>query len=113
MDTYFEQFIGDTRHFNIWRDNRIEVLLKEAGCFLDNDGRVSYSMDSRGIIHVASYMYDSDEMYKMLRNLPDKYGVYDIGNGHSRQMGWGNNPVTYFIEFRTAICDRLRGEYDE
>ena len=112
MDTYFEQFTGDTRHFNVWRDNRIEALLKEAGCFLDDDGHVSYSMD-RGIIHVASYVHSPDEMHKMLLSLPPKYGIYDISNGHSKQMEWGDRHVTNFIEFRTGICDRVRGEYDE
>ena len=113
MDNYLEQFVGDTRYFNLHRDNRIEELLKEAGIFTDNDKRLSYTIDSIGIVHVASYIHTPDEMHKMLLTLPPKYGIYDVSNGHSREQKWGNDRVVHFIEFRTIVCDRLRGEYDE
>ena len=113
IETYFEQFIGDTRHFNVHRDSRIEALLIEAGCVIDASGRVSYSMDSRGVVHVASYIHRPDHMREMLQALPLKYGIYDISEGHTNQRNYGDKGVTHFIEFRTTVSDRLRWEYDE
>lgn len=103
---YFEQFVGDTRVFNIWRDSRIENMLLMAGLMCFADGRVSYTQDSADKYHVASHIFTPDQMIDMLRKISAAYQIYGI-EGHRHQF----RDDTSFVSFFCGVYPKMRGEF--
>lgn len=108
VSEYFEQFVGDTRYFNPYRDSRIEDMLKEGGLYYSTDGQISYTQDGRDRYHIASKILSCEDMISRLKALPAKYSVYDIKVEKTAEWNKG----TYFVSFMCGAFFRVRGEYD-